>query len=157
TGSVAPRRVVPRRPRLKLSRNLWIALAILALAGSFFLWRYFSSYESTDDAQVDVHLYPVSSRVAGYAVRFNVNDNQLVQAVTELVEIDPRDYEFAVDRARADLADAESTAQALTLAVTITSVTAASQLSAAASDVHNTTSGIAAAEQQLTAAHAQVE
>ena len=44
--------------------------------GGFFLWRYFASYESTDDAQVDVHLYPVSGRISGYVIKVNVNDNQ---------------------------------------------------------------------------------
>jgi membrane fusion protein (multidrug efflux system) len=54
------------------------------------LWRYFSGYESTDDAQADVHLYPVSARVSGYVVRVNVDDNQWVEKGTVLVEIDPK-------------------------------------------------------------------
>jgi membrane fusion protein (multidrug efflux system) len=42
---------------------------VVVLVGGFFLWRYLSSYESTDDAQADVHLYPVSARISGYVVR----------------------------------------------------------------------------------------
>jgi membrane fusion protein (multidrug efflux system) len=120
------------------------------------LWRYFSSYESTDDAQVDVHLYPVSSRISGYVIRVNVNDNQHVEQGTVLVEIDPRDYQVAVDKARADLASAEATARSLNVTVPITSVSTSSQLRSTASDVRNAQAGIEAAEKQLAAALAQV-
>ena len=73
-----------------------------------FAWRYFSSYESTDDAQVDGHLMPLSARISGYVTKVNVDDNQYVQAGTVLVEIDPSDYQVALDQAQANLADAEA-------------------------------------------------
>jgi len=63
-------------------------------------WRYLSSYESTDDAQVDVHLYPVSARIFRYVVKVNVDDNQYVQKGTVLVEIDPKDFESRSRRRR---------------------------------------------------------
>jgi membrane fusion protein (multidrug efflux system) len=139
--------------------GLWLIIgAVLAvLVGGVLLWRYFASYESTDDAQVDVHLYPVSARVPGYVIKVNVNDNQLVEKDAVLVEIDPRDYQVAVNKARADLANAEATARSLNIVVPITSVSTSSQLSSALSDVENAVAGIAAAEKQLAAAHAQVE
>jgi membrane fusion protein (multidrug efflux system) len=133
-----------------------LAGLVLVVAG-FFLWRYLSSYESTDDAQVDVHLYPVSSRISGYVVKVNVGDNEYVQKGAVLVEIDPRDYEVALTQARANLANAEATAQSLNITVPITSVSTSSQLTFTASDVANATAGITAAEKQLVAAHAQVE
>ena len=76
-ASATPRRYV----RSKRRRNILIAVAALAVlvVGAVFLWRYLSSYESTDDAQVDVHLYPVSARISGYVVKVNVDDNQYVQ------------------------------------------------------------------------------
>ena len=122
-----------------------------------FLWRYFSSYESTDDAQADVHLYPVSARVSGYVVKVNVDDNQWVEKGTVLVEIDPKDYEVAVAQAQANLASAEATAQSLNITVPITSVNTSSQLKFTASDIENSNAGIIAAERQLAAAHAQLE
>jgi membrane fusion protein (multidrug efflux system) len=130
---------------------------LAVLVAGFFLWRYLSSYESTDDAQVDVHLYPVSSRISGYVIKVNVGDNQYVEKGTVLVEIDPKDYEVAVNQARANLANAEATAQSLNITVPITSVSTSSQLRFAASDVENARAGIVAAEKQLVAAHAQVE
>src|SRR5258708_6488903 len=133
------------------------AIVVIVAVGSVFLWRYLSSYESTDDAQADVHLYPVSARISGYVVKVNVDDNQWVQKGTVLVEIDPKDYEVAVAQAQANLASAEATAQSLNITVPITSVSTSSQLTATASDIENATAGVAAAEKQLIAAHAQVE
>jgi len=121
------------------------------------LWRYLSSYESTDDAQADVHLYPVSARVAGYVVHVNVDDNQWVEEGTVLVEIDPKDYEVAVAQAQANLSNAEATAQSLNITVPITSVNSSSQLTSTESDIENTKAGVIAAEKQLNAAHAQLE
>src|SRR6516162_6416536 len=109
----APSLVETERLRRSRARGTGQKRIIFALAGlvvivaSFFLWRYLSSYESTDDAQVDVHLYPVSSRISGYVIKVNVGDNQYVQKGAVLVEIDPRDYEVAVAQARANLANAE--------------------------------------------------
>jgi membrane fusion protein (multidrug efflux system) len=125
--------------------------------GGVFLWRYLGSYESTDDAQVDVHLSPVSARISGYVIRVNVGDNQWVQKGDVLVEIDPKDYEVAVEQAQANLASAEATAESLNITVPITSVSTSSQLSFSASDVQNASAGISAAEAQLVAAHAQLE
>jgi membrane fusion protein, multidrug efflux system len=142
----------------KIRRRTYILIAaVVLLIGGFFLWRYLSSYESTDDAQVDVHLYPVSARISGYVIRVNVDDNQWVQQGTVLVEIDPKDFEVAVQQAQANLANAEATAQSLNITVPITSVNTSSQLKSTASDIENTKAGITAAERQLTAAHAQVE
>ena len=130
---------------------------VVLLVGSFFLWRYFNSYESTDDAQADVHLYPVSARISGYVVRVNVEDNQWVEKGTVLVEIDPKDYEVAVAQAQANLSNAEATAQSLNVTVPITAVNTTSQLKFTASDIENAQAGIIAAQRQLTAAHAQLE
>lgn len=150
---------VPRhvRPRSKNRVLLLAAAAVLVLAGVTWLWYYFAGYESTDDAQVDVHLSPVSPRISGYVIKVNVNDNQYVEKGTVLVEIDPKDYEVAVAKAKADLANAQATAQSLNINVPITSVNTSSQLTSAASDVDSASAGINAAEKQLSAARAQVE
>ncbi len=163
-GSSAESPLAERKfsPRLYISpkirrRMLVLAVVLVLIVGGVFLWRYLSSYESTDDAQADVHLYPVSARISGYVVKVNVDDNQWVEKGTVLVEIDPKDYEVAVAQAQANLANAEATAQSLNITVPITSVNTSSQLKSTASDIENTKAGIIAAERQLTAAHAQVE
>jgi membrane fusion protein (multidrug efflux system) len=132
-----------------------VVILVVVLAG-IFAWRYFQSYESTDDAQVDGHLMPLSARVGGYVTKVNVDDNQYVTAGTVLVEIDPRDYQVAVDQAKAALEDARATAQASNLNVPITNVNTASQLSSSEADIENARAGIAAAQQQYDAAEAQL-
>jgi membrane fusion protein (multidrug efflux system) len=148
-----------RYARSHKRRNILIIIAIAAvvLVGGLFLWRYLGSYESTDDAQVDAHLYPVSSRISGYVTKVNVDDNQSVQKGAVLVEIDPKDYEVAVEEARANLASAEATAQSLNINVPITSVNTTSQLNFATSGVEDAGAAIANAENQVAAAHAQLE
>jgi membrane fusion protein, multidrug efflux system len=144
--------------RRKRRRNLIILVAaVVVLVGGLVLWRYFSSYESTDDAQADVHLYPISARVSGYVVRVNVNDNQWVNKGDVLVEIDPTDYQVALAQAQANLANAEATARSLNITVPITSVNTVSQLQFTASGIEDARAAVSAAEKQLAAAHQQVE
>ena len=151
TDGRAVSRAKKRRPMI------FVIASVILLVGGFFLWRWLSSYESTDDAQVDVHLYPVSSRISGYVIKVNVGDNEYVEKGTVLVEIDPKDYEVALAQARANLANSEATAQSLNITVPITSISTSSQLKFASSDVENANAGIVAAEKQLLAARAQVE
>jgi len=151
-------RTAPLRRSPKPRRNIIIlAVILVVLIGGLFLWRYLSSYESTDDAQADVHLYPVSARVSGYVIRVNVDDNQWVEKGTVLVEIDPKDYEVAVAQAQANLGNAEATAKSLNITVPITSVNSSSQLRFTASGIEDAKAGVEAAEKQLSAAHSQLE
>ena len=143
--------------RRKRRRNLIITVtAVVVIIAGLLLWRYFSSYESTDDAQVDVHLYPVSARISGYVVRVNVDDNQWVKKGDVMVEIDPTDYQVALAQAQANVANAEATAKSLNITVPITSVNTASQLQFTASGVEDARAAVNAAEKQLAAAHDQV-
>ncbi len=143
-----------RNPRFRL--GLIVGRIVLLVAG-FFLWRYLNSYESTDDAQIDGHLNAVSARVSGHVLKILINDNQYVEAGTPLVEIDPRDYQVAVNRAKAAYQDALATAESVQVNVPITSVNTGSQLSGAQADVEGARAGIDVARQQLQAARAQLE
>jgi membrane fusion protein, multidrug efflux system len=140
------------------SYKRWIFLAafvVLAVAGAF-LWHYLSGFESTDDAQVDVHLYPVSARISGYTQKVNVEDNQWVEAGSLLVEIDPKDYEVALARAQATLDTSEAVAKSSNIDVPISSVDTSSQLKSTSSDIKNAEAAIQVAEKQAAAAHARV-
>lgn len=140
------------------SHKRWILLAslVILVVGGVFLGRYFSGFESTDDAQVDVHLYPVSARVSGYIEKVNVDDNQWVSEGSTLVEIDPKDYEVALARAQATLEASEATAKSSNLDVPVSSATTESQLKFASSDIKNAEAAIQAAEKHAAAAHAHV-
>src|ERR1700756_5307034 len=133
-----------------------IAIVVLLII-AIFAFRYFTSYESTDDAQVDGHINSVSARVSGHVIKLNVQDNQYVPAGTVLVEIDPADYQVAYNRAKADFESAQAAAVAAGVDVPITSVSTSSQLSASQADMDSARAGIAAARQQLEAARAQVQ
>jgi membrane fusion protein, multidrug efflux system len=147
------RNFLRERPHARL---YFIGAIVVLLVAAFFAIRYLTSYESTDDAQVDGHLMPLSARISGYILKVNVDDNQYVSAGTVLAEIDPKDYQVAVDNARADLAVAQANAQSLNINVPITSVSTSSQTSASEADVENAQAGIAAAQQQYDAARAQL-
>jgi membrane fusion protein (multidrug efflux system) len=133
-----------------------VAVIVLLVVG-FFAYRYFSSYESTDDAEVDSHINSVSARISGHVIKLNVQDNQTVTAGTVLAEIDPADYQVAYDRAKADFEDAQAAAVAAGVTVPITSVNTTSQESATEADVNSARAGIQVAKQQFEAAKAQLQ
>ncbi len=159
THSAAPpppsgaRNYLRSRPRARL---LLIGAVIVLIVGGILAWRYFSSYESTDDAQVDGHLMPLSARISGYISKVNVDDNQYVTVGSVLAEIDPKDYQVAVDHAQANLADAIATAQSVGINVPITNINTTSQISASQADVLSAQAGISGALQQYNAAEAQL-
>ena len=140
------------------SRKRWVLLVLLVLliVGGVFLFHYLSGFESTDDAQVDVHLYPVSARISGYIQSVHVEDNQWVNEGSTLVEIDPKDYEVALARAQATLDTSTAAAKSSNIDVPVSSVATSSQLKSTASDIKNAEAAIQAAEKQVAAAHARV-
>jgi membrane fusion protein, multidrug efflux system len=149
-----------REPRRK-ARGVyrWLALgaaAVVVIAGVL-IWRYLNRYESTDDAQIEGHLNPISARVSGYVLKVHVEDNQYVDKGAVLVQIDPRDYEVAVERARAELADAEATAQAMNISVPVETVSTTTQVSTSEVDLRSAQAGVPAAEKQLDLARAQLQ
>jgi membrane fusion protein (multidrug efflux system) len=143
--------------RSRAFRIVLVLVAIGLLVAGFFVYRYVSSYESTDDAQVDGHVNSISARVLGHVVKLNVEDNQYVQAGAVLVEVDPADYQVAYERAKADFEDAQAAAVAAGVSVPITSVNTTSQVSTTEADVESARAGIQAARQQFEAAKAQLD
>jgi membrane fusion protein (multidrug efflux system) len=130
-------------------------LVLVIAAGA--AWFYLTAgRESTDDAQLDARVSQVASRVGGTIARVAIEDNQLVEAGAILVELDPRDYQVAVDKARAELADAEASALAAQSAVPITSTTAVSNVSSARGGIAQAQGAVSGAERELEAARARL-
>jgi len=132
---VAPQLAEPKglaNPKVK--RLLLVAgvVVVLAVVG---LYVYYHHRESTDDAQVDGHITPISSKVYGRVAEVLVNDNQQVKAGQVLAKIDPRDYQAALDQAKAQLALAESEAQSAGVDVPRTRENAASGTSNASAQL----------------------
>lgn len=140
-------------------RNRWILVAaatVVALVAVAGLFRYYSGRESTDDAQIDGHITPIGAKVGGVILRIDATDNQPVQAGALLVQMDPREYQVAVDRATAELADAEAAAQAAQTGVPIAATTAASDVTSATGTLALARAGVAAAEAEIQSAKARL-
>lgn len=137
----------------------------LVLAAATELFVHFHARESTDDAQVDGHLAPISAKISGNVVEVLVDDNQPVKAGQVLVRIDPRDYQAKVDQERAAVAMAESQAQGAHVGVPLSKETTASGNSNAEAQLATAEADFARAslayEQARTAdlayAHAELE
>lgn len=126
-----------------------LAIIIIFVAVGYAVWSYYASRESTDDAEIDGHIVPISARVGGTVEKVNVDDNQYVQAGTVLVQLDPTDYQVAVDRARAELQDAMASLQAARTGVPLAHTTTSSTLS-------NAQASLRAAQQEVTASQARL-
>jgi len=133
-----------------------LVLAGLAFAG-YAVWQRLSRVETTDDAQVDGAIYPLSPRVAGHVMKVNPHDQAAVKADDVLVQLDPRDFEVALAKARAELADAEATLASVRSDIPVLSVSTASALSGARSSVQDATVQVSWSEQALGAARARLK
>ncbi len=150
-------KIISRRgPKLGRILVPLLIVAILAVGG-YYLYRYFNTYESTDDAQVDGHIIAVSARITGHVSEVLAEDQMFVHAGDVLVRIDPKDYEVAVAKAAADVAEAEATLESSRIDVPITSTNTSSQLKSANSGRADAVAFLTGAERQLAAAQARLE
>jgi membrane fusion protein (multidrug efflux system) len=94
-----------QRPAVRVSS---IVLLAILLAGAFLWWWHARSFQSTDDAFIDAHLVRFAPRIAGQVIAVHAKDNQLVHAGDSLVEIDPADFQAALDQAIAQQSQAET-------------------------------------------------
>jgi membrane fusion protein, multidrug efflux system len=133
-----------------------LILAVVIIGGGLFV-RNSLAWESTDDAQVNGHIMPLSARINGYVLEVPVIEGQLVHAGDVLVTIDPKDYKIAVEQAQAMFADAQASATSSRFNVPITSVTTQSNLDSAGTAVVNAQAGLNAAEQNFESTKAILE
>jgi len=153
-GPGGPEEPMPRKRR-RAMRWLLPALLVLLAAG-YLIYRYLSQFESTDDAQIDGYIYPISSRVAGYVTRVMVDGNQFVRAGTVLVQLDPKDYEVAIANARAAVAASEANAASNRINVPITSIQTSSQYQSAEAGVRDAEAAVASAQRQFESSEASL-
>jgi membrane fusion protein (multidrug efflux system) len=151
---MADEATAPARSRGRLPLIGGAVLLVALIAGA---WAWISAgKQSTDDAQVEGHITQLATRVGGTVVKVLVVDNQHVDAGTVVAEIDPRDYQVALDRARAELADAEAAAAAAGTGVPIAEVSTRSDVTQATGGVEEAQAGIAVADSQVEAARSQL-
>jgi membrane fusion protein (multidrug efflux system) len=130
-------------------------VAVLVIVGLLWWWHS-TYYEDTDDAQVNGHLIQISSRIAGHVIKVNVDENQYVEAGTVIAELDPKDFQTAVQQDEANLESAEASYEAAKVNVPVTHVSTGSQVSSAQADVSSADAQVVQAQHQLQAAQAAV-
>lgn len=133
-----------------------IVLAVAVIAGGGY-WLLTRGRESTDDAQVEAHVTPIAAQVGGTVSAVLVVDNQQVKEGDDLVVIDPRDYDIALKRAQAALADARAEAVAAQATGEIMSTTATSNVSTAQGGVQQAQSSVTEAEHGVSVAQARLQ
>ncbi len=142
-------------PRSRRRGIIVVVIVVVALIALGIWWR--STYsEDTDDAQVNGHLIQISSRIAGHVAKVYVEENQLVKAGDPIVDLDPSDYQVAVENAEAALASAKANAAAAGVAIPIIAANTGSNLRSANADVTGAQATVEQAEEQLDAAKARV-
>lgn len=146
-----------KAPRHKSHRRyLIIGVVAIIIVGALLYWWHSTFYEDTDDAQVNGHLIQVSSRVAGHVLKVSVEQNQYVNAGTVLVEIDPKDFQTAVQQDEANLESAEANYEAAKVNIPVIHTNTGTTLSSSTANVLESKAQIAQSERQLQAAQARV-
>jgi membrane fusion protein, multidrug efflux system len=145
----------PEEPR---SRRRFIIIGVVAIlvVGAVLFWWHSTFYEDTDDAQVNGHLIQISARIIGHVVKVNVDENQYVDAGAVLAEVDPKDFEVAVQQDEASLQSAEANYEAAKVNVPVIGINTGSTLSSAGADVSGANAQVAQSEKQLEAAKDRV-
>ena len=147
-----------KKPKRFNPIGIIIILIVLAalIIGGIFLMRYLSSFQDTDDAQVDGHLDAISARINGTVTKVHFEDNQTVKQGQVLVELDPRDYKVAVEQAQANVAQAQAQLNAEDPNLAITQSNNVNQISTTASDILNAKAAVSAAERDYQTALANI-
>jgi membrane fusion protein (multidrug efflux system) len=112
-SAAPPRAPAPAAPPPRRRRRLLVgvaAVAVLLGAGWYgkYWWTTGRFMESTDDAYTQADAVGIAPRISGYVSEVAVGDNERVHAGQLLARIDPRDYQAALDQARADVASAQA-------------------------------------------------
>jgi membrane fusion protein (multidrug efflux system) len=133
---------VYKRPAVIISIS---AFLIIVIIGGIAYWLHARHYVSTDDAYIDGHVTQISPQIPARALKLHITDNQFVHEGDLLIELDPTDYQVALEQANAQalaaqgrLAQAEAQIDAAKAAVS----QANAEVEAAQVALHNTTSDL---------------
>jgi membrane fusion protein (multidrug efflux system) len=139
-----------------LRKILIIAGVALLLIVGLLWWLHARQFEDTDDAIVDAHTSGLAARISGTVVAVYQEEGQQVQAGQVVVDLDPRDYQMALEQARAQLSQAQKQALAEEPNVPVTVSSNRADINVAQSEVSRAEQGVAAAERNYQSALAKV-
>jgi membrane fusion protein (multidrug efflux system) len=160
--SPAPPLGIDKKPQPPVTRGrgraftIFFLVLLIAAGVGVYYWLQSRDFETTDDAEVEAHLSSVSSRVDGAITGVYVDDNQIVKAGDALVDLDPRDFQVAVDQARAQVALARSQVTAQRPNVPIIQNESSTNITGAEADVANAEAAIGVAERDRESAAARL-
>lgn len=132
-----------------------VVVVVLLVIGVV-VWLRSRGRESTDDAQVDGRITQIAARVGGPVIKVAVDNNNDMKAGDLLVQIDPGDYQVAVDRAKAELADAQANAAAARTGVPIARVETNAGVNTATGGLAQAQAGVTGAEQEVQVAQSNL-
>jgi membrane fusion protein (multidrug efflux system) len=135
---------------------IFFFVLLIAAAAGLIYWLHARQFESTDDAQVEVHLNPSSARIDGSIAKVYVENNQIVKAGDPLVDLDPRDFQVALNQTRAQLAQARTMVTAQQPNVPITEVENSTNVSGGEASVASAQAALGAAEHDRDSAAAKL-
>jgi membrane fusion protein (multidrug efflux system) len=140
--AAAPRAAASRRG-LALLLAAGVVLAGTG-AGTYYL-RHVAPYEATDDAFIDGHVIAITPQVSGLVAAVHFDDNQTVHKGDLLVELDPTDYQVALNQSRGAEASAQGRLEQARAGVD----TAASAVAEAVAAVHSAQATFENADREL--------
>lgn len=145
-----------RKLRRKILAGLGLAIILVGVPYGVYLWKYYSTHESTDDAFVEGRVSIVSPRVDGAVEDVMVEDNQHVKKGDLLVQIDPRDFEVKVALAQAAVTKAREQEKGAATAVPMITVTSLSEVDKARAELAAAETKVGNAEEELREARAKL-
>jgi len=148
-------KTAPSKRRGRAFLIFFAVLLVLAAAG-FLFWLHARQFEETDDAQIDAHVAPVTTRIDGTVTRVYVDNNQVVKAGDPIADLDPRDFDVALHQAQAAFAQARSMVTSQEPNVPITELENTTTISTGESEVVNAQAALAAAERDRQTAAARL-
>ena len=135
---------------------LGVVGVIVLLIATAFLIHYLNSYEDTDDAFIDGHTDPISSRVSGIISRVYVENTTRVRKGQLLLELDARDAQVAKEQALANYAQAQAGVRAQAPNVPITATDQTTRVVTQDYNIISSEANVAAAEERYRAAVADL-
>ena len=93
----------PPKRRKILPRVIFILVIIVVAIAAVFYWWMNRNLIDTDDAFTDGRAITIAPRVSGQVVKLFVNDNELLKKGQPIIQLDPRDFQAAVDKAEGQL------------------------------------------------------
>jgi membrane fusion protein (multidrug efflux system) len=146
----------PTSPGRRKTNRAIIGIALLVLIAVAAGWYlYAQRSEDTDDAQVDGHLIPIASRVDGTIQAVHAEDNQIVKAGDVLVELDPRDYQVALNQTKAQYDQANAQLKAAGPNLPMARISNESDIATSTAQVAAAEAAVAGARQDLIASIAK--